>query len=151
LCDALGFDDWKDSPEFANNRKRSAEKRRIAERITEVVRKLTYDEITQRLYRALVPYAPVGTPLDVLHDRHMSEGRRWLPLKAGDKELKVPKLPISMAGTRDFEARHQAGTLGAHTDSILAELGYSTADIDALKSQKVVLRSDRMLNIDDPE
>jgi hypothetical protein len=44
-----------------------------------------------------------------------------------------------------------AGTLGAHTDSILAELEYSAADIEALKSQKVVLRSDRMLNIDDPE
>ena len=50
-----------------------------------------------------------------------------------------------------FETREQAGTLGAHTDSILADLGYSAADIEALKSQKVVLRSNRMLNIDDPE
>jgi crotonobetainyl-CoA:carnitine CoA-transferase CaiB-like acyl-CoA transferase len=151
LCDALGFDDWKKSPEFDNNRKRGAEKRRIAARITEAVRKLTYDDITQRLYTALVPYAPVGTPLDILSDRQMNEGKRWLPLKIGDKEFKVPKLPISMARTREFETREQAGTLGAHTDSILAELGYSAADIEALKSQKVVLRSDRMLNIDDPE
>jgi crotonobetainyl-CoA:carnitine CoA-transferase CaiB-like acyl-CoA transferase len=151
LCDALGFADWKKSAEFDNNRKRGAEKRRIAERITEAVRKLTYDDITQRLYKALVPYAPVGTPLDILDDRQMNEGKRWLPLKIGDKEFKVPKLPISMARTREFETRQQAGTLGAHTDSILAELGYSSADIEALKSQKVVLRSDRMLNIDDPE
>jgi crotonobetainyl-CoA:carnitine CoA-transferase CaiB-like acyl-CoA transferase len=151
LCDALGFADWKDSPEFDNNRKRGAEKRRIATRITEAVAKLTYDDITQRLYKALVPYAPVGTPLDILEDRQMNEGRRWLPLRIGDKEFKVPKLPISMARTRDFETREQAGTLGAHTDSILAELGYSAADIEALKSQKVVLRSNRMLNIDDPE
>ena len=75
----------------------------------------------------------------------------WLPLKIGDKNFKVPKLPITMAGTRDFETREQAGTLGAHTDSILADLGYSAAEIDALKSEKVVLRSNRMLNIDDPE
>ena len=151
LCDALGFDDWKKSPEFENNRKRTAEKRRIAVRITEAVQKLTYDDITQRLYKALVPYAPVGTPLDILEDRQMNEGKRWLPLKIGDKEFKVSKLPISMAATREFETRAQAGTLGAHTDSILAELGYSAADIDALKSQKVVLRSDRTLNTDDPE
>lgn len=151
LCDALGFEDWKKSPEFDNNRKRGAEKRRIAARITEAVRKLTYDDITERLYKALVPYAPVGTPLDILDDRQMNEGKRWLPLKIGDKEFKVPKLPISMAGTREFDTREPAGTLGAHTDSILAELGYSAADIEALKSEKVVLRSDRMLNIDDPE
>ena len=151
LCDALGFTDWKESPEFENNRKRGAEKRRIAERLTEAVAKLTYDDITERLYKALVPYAPVGTPLDILDDRQMNEGKRWLPLKIGDKEFKVPKLPISMAGTRDFEMREQAGTLGAHTDSILAELGYSAADIEALKAQKVVRRSDRMLNTDDPE
>ena len=151
LCDALGFEDWKKSPEFDNNRKRGAEKRRIATRITEAVAKLTYDDITGRLYKALVPYAPVGTPLDILDDRQMNEGQRWLPLKIGDKDFKVPKLPISMAGTREFETREQAGTLGAHTDSILADLGYSTAEIDALKSQKVVLRSNRMLNIDDPE
>jgi crotonobetainyl-CoA:carnitine CoA-transferase CaiB-like acyl-CoA transferase len=151
LCDALGFADWKNAPEFSNNRKRTAEKPRIAERITKAVRKLTYDDITQRLYKALVPYAPVGTPRDILDDRQMNEGQRWLPLKVGDKQFKVPKLPISLGGTRDFEARAQADTLGAHTDSILAELGYSAADIEALKSQKVVLRSDRMLNIDDPE
>jgi crotonobetainyl-CoA:carnitine CoA-transferase CaiB-like acyl-CoA transferase len=151
LCDALGFADWKKSPEFDNNRKRSAEKRRIAERIAEATRKLTYDDITQRLYKALVPYAPVGKPLDIVDDRQMNEGKRWLPLKIGDKAFKVPKLPISLGGTRDFEVREQAGTLGAHTDAILAELGYSAAQVDSLKSQKVVLRSDRMLNIDDPE
>jgi crotonobetainyl-CoA:carnitine CoA-transferase CaiB-like acyl-CoA transferase len=151
LCDALGFADWKDSPEFANNRKRTAAKPRIAERITEATKKLTYDEITQRLYDALVPYAPVGTPLHVLHDRHMSEGKRWLPLKVGDKDFKVPKLPVSLGRTVDFEVRAQAGPLGAHTDSILAEIGYSAAEIETLKSQKVVLRSDRTLNTDDPE
>jgi crotonobetainyl-CoA:carnitine CoA-transferase CaiB-like acyl-CoA transferase len=151
LCDALGFDDWKHSTEFDNNRKRTAEKRRIAARITEAVQQLTYEDITQRLYKALVPYAPVGTPLDILQDKHLAEGRRWLPLKIGDKELKVPKLPFSMGRTRDFEVRHQPAFLGEHTDSILEEIGYTRADIDALKSEKVVLRSNRMLNIDSPE
>ena len=151
LCDALGFDDWKNSPEFSNNRKRTAAKPRIAERITQTVKNYTYDEITALLYKALVPYAPVGTPLYILQDKHMREGKRWLPLKVGDKDFKVPKLPFSLSETHDFEVRAQAGSLGAHTDSILADLGLSAAEIDALKSQKVVLRSDRTLNTDDPE
>ena len=148
LCGALGFDDWKEAPEFNNNRKRSAEKRRIAERVQAAVQTYTYDEITERLYRALVPYAPVGTPLDIIDEKHLNEGQRWLPLKIGDRNFKVPKLPLSMGRTRDFEVREQAACLGEHTDSILAELGYTGTEIEALKADKVVRRSNRMLNID---
>ena len=148
LCGALGFDDWKEAPEFNNNRKRSAEKRRIAERVTTAVQAYTYDEITELLYKALVPYAPVGTPLDIIDEKHLNEGQRWLPLKIGDRNFKVPKLPLSMGRTRDFEVREQAACLGEHTDSILAELGYTGTEIEALKTDKVVRRSNRMLNID---
>ena len=151
LCGALGFDDWKEAPEFNNNRKRSAEKRRIAERVQAAVQTYTYDEITERLYRALVPYAPVGTPLDIIDEKHLNEGQRWLPLKIGDRNFKVPKLPLSMGRTRDFEVREQAACLGEHTDSILAELGYTGTEIEALKADKVVRRSNRMLNIDSAE
>ncbi|MES2563451.1 MAG: CaiB/BaiF CoA-transferase family protein [Pseudomonadota bacterium] len=148
LCDALGFDDWKAAPEFNNNRKRSAEKRRIAERIKTAVEAFTYDEITALLYRALVPYAPVGTPLDIIDEKHLNEAGRWLPLKVGDKLFKAPKLPVSMSQSEDFAVRHQAACLGEHTESILAEIGYSETEIAALKAEKVVLRSNKMLNID---
>lgn len=148
LCDALGFADWKAAPEFNNNRKRSAEKRRIAERIAQVVRTLSYDDITARLYKALVPYAPVGTPLDIVKERHLDEGRYWLPLKVGDKTLKAAKLPLAMLESRDFEVREQPAFLGEHTDVILGELGYTSDEIAALKDGKVVRRSSKMLNID---
>jgi crotonobetainyl-CoA:carnitine CoA-transferase CaiB-like acyl-CoA transferase len=146
LCDALGFDDWKDSPEFGNNRKRGAQKPRIAQRVMDTVAQLNYDEIAERLYKALVPYAPVNTPLDLIDEKHMNEGRRWMHVKVGDKNFKLPKLPFDMAGTADFEVREQPGCLGEHTDAILAGLGYSEQEIQALKSERVVLRSDQMLN-----
>ena len=151
LCDALGFDDWKSAPEFNNNRKRSAEKFRIAARVKEAVETFTYDDITARLYKALVPYAPVGTPLDLLNEKHLNEAQRWLPLKIGDKDFKVPKMPLTMESTRDFAIREQPACLGEHTDSILETLGYTQAEIATLKADKVVLRSNRMLNIDTPE
>ncbi len=149
LCDALGFDDWKNAAEFNTNRKRGAHKPRIAERVKAAVEQLTYDEIAQRLYRALVPYAPVNTPLDLLDEKHLNEGQRWLNLKVGDKRFKLPKLPIAMGRTADFEVREQPGNLGEHTDAILATLGYSAAQIQQLKSEQVVLRSQRMLNTED--
>ncbi len=147
LCDALAFDDWKKSPEFGSNRKRSAQKPLIAERIKQAVEKLTYDDVAGRLYKALVPYSPVNTPLDLIDERHLNEGRRWMYLKVGDERFKLPKIPIDLRCTDEFEVREQPGCLGAHTDSILAALGYSEQEIEALKSERVVLRSDRMLNI----
>lgn len=146
LCDALKFDDWKDAPEFSNNRKRGAQKPRIAERVKQAVETLTYDEIAARLYKALVPYSPVNTPLDLIDEKHLNEGRRWMHLNVGNEHLKLPKLPIDMGRTTEFDVREQPGCLGEHTDSILATLGYSEQEIQALKSERVVLRSNRMLN-----
>ncbi len=146
LCDALGFDDWKKLPEFNSNRKRSAQKPRIAERVKAVVETLPYDEVAERLYKALVPFSPVNTPMDLINEKQMNEGNRWLNLKVGDKQFKMPKLPISMGQTADFEVREHPGNLGEHTEGILATLGYSAADILKLKSEHVVLRSDQMLN-----
>jgi len=148
LCDALGFADWRDAAEFNNNRKRTLARPRIAERITAAVKQLTYDEITERLYKGLVPYAPVNTPMDLIEERQMNEGNRWLHLNVPGRKVKVPKLPFSMGGTEDFAVRHDPGALGADTDGILAGLGYCAADIESLKSEKIVLRSERMLNIE---
>jgi crotonobetainyl-CoA:carnitine CoA-transferase CaiB-like acyl-CoA transferase len=151
LCDALEFADWKNSPEFASNRKRSAQKPRIAERVKQVVETLTYDEIAARLYQALVPYSPVNTPLDLIDEKHLNEGRRWLHLTVGNEHFKLPKLPIDMGRTTEFAVREQPGCLGEHTDTILGALGYTALDIEKLKSDRVVLRSDRMLNIETRE
>jgi len=145
LCDALGFDDWKSSPEFNTNRKRSALKLRIAERVEEAVKQYTYDEITAKLHKRLVPYAPVNTPKGLLSEKHLNEAERWLLLRVPGHDLKVPKLPIDLQRTDAFDVRHQPANLGEHTDAILAELGYAPAEIERLKAEKVVLRSDRML------
>jgi crotonobetainyl-CoA:carnitine CoA-transferase CaiB-like acyl-CoA transferase len=149
LCDALGFDDWKNDPAFNNNRKRSAQKPRIAERVKAAVEQLDYDDIAQRLYKALVPYSPVNTPLDLIDETQMNEGKRWMHLTVGGKQIKVPKLPISMGRTADFNVRENPAALGEHTDAILATLGYSAADIQKLKADKIVLRSNKMLNTED--
>jgi len=145
LCDALGFDDWKHSKEFDTNRKRSALKLRIAERVEAAVKQYTYDEITAKLHAVLVPYAPVNTPKGLLDEKHLNEADRWLALRVPGLDLKVPKLPIDLRQSEKFGVRHQPAALGEHTDAILAELGYAPADIERLKAERVVLRSDRML------
>jgi crotonobetainyl-CoA:carnitine CoA-transferase CaiB-like acyl-CoA transferase len=127
------------------------QKPRIAERITKTVEQLAYDEVAERLYKGLVPYAPVNSPLDLVNERQMNEGNRWLHLNVGDEHFKLPKLPISMGMTADFSVRQGPGGLGEHTDSILAEVGYSPQEIEKLKAARVVLRSDKILNVESRE
>lgn len=148
LCDVLGFTDWRDSTEFNSNRKRGVHKPRINERVAEAVAKMNYDDLAQRLYKALVPYAPVNTPLDLVNERQMTEGDYWMHLKVGGKPLRVPKLPIAMERTKEFTVREQPGALGAHTDEILANLGYTGPQIEQLKAEKIVVRTDKLLNTD---
>jgi crotonobetainyl-CoA:carnitine CoA-transferase CaiB-like acyl-CoA transferase len=145
LCDVLGFEDWKDSSEFNTNRKRGVHKMRIAERVRSAVEKFSYEEITAKLYERAVPYAPVNTPKGLLGEKHLNEAHRWLSLRVPGLDLKVPKLPIDLRNTEDFAVRRQPANIGEHTDVILAELGYTVADIERLKAENVVVRSQRML------
>jgi crotonobetainyl-CoA:carnitine CoA-transferase CaiB-like acyl-CoA transferase len=145
LCGALGFEDWKDAVEFNSNRKRAVERQRLVERIGKAVETLSYDEIAARLYKWRVPFAPVNSPRDLVDDEHLNRGNRWLNLSVPGYQLKVPKVPFHMERTPDFDVRQQPACLGEHTDIILEELGYSPADIAALKKENVVLRSNRML------
>jgi len=93
----------------------------------------------------------VNTPLDLIDERQMNEGRRWMYLRVGEERFKLPKIPVAMRQTAEFEVREQPGCLGEHTDAILAALGYPADEIDRLKSERVVLRSDRMLNTETRE
>jgi crotonobetainyl-CoA:carnitine CoA-transferase CaiB-like acyl-CoA transferase len=144
LCEVLGFDDWKDSKEFNTNRKRSAQKGRLAERIKAAVLQYDFADIVQKLGERRIPYAPVNTPLGLVSERHLNEAERWLKLDVAGHGLKVSKLPVSMSETQDFAVRAQPGTIGNHTDLILAEIGYSAAEIAAFKDAKVVATTDRM-------
>jgi crotonobetainyl-CoA:carnitine CoA-transferase CaiB-like acyl-CoA transferase len=144
LCELLGFDDWKDSPEFNTNRKRSAQKGRLAERIKAAVLQYEFADITRKLGERRIPYAPVNTPMGLVSEQHLNEAKRWLNLEAAGHKLKVSKLPIHLQETQEFEVRQAPSPSGHDTDEILAEAGYSAAEIAAFKAEKVVAATDRM-------
>jgi crotonobetainyl-CoA:carnitine CoA-transferase CaiB-like acyl-CoA transferase len=144
LCELLGFDDWRDSPEFNTNRKRSANKAVLAERIKAAVLNYTFADITRKLGEKRIPYAPVNTPMGLLSEQHLNAGQRWLELDVAGHNLKVSKLPVHMSETEEFDVRQLPGTIGSDTDRILADVGYSAAEIAAFKAEKIVAATDRM-------
>jgi len=148
LCDILGFEDWKDAPEFDTNKKRAQQRPRLAERIKSALAHYSFGDICDKLYKAGIPNAPVNAPLDLLDERHLKEAERWLFMQVAGREFKVPKLPFDLLTTTDFEVRTPPDSLGHHTDEILAGLGYTPGQVQALKTARAVSVSSQILNID---
>lgn len=145
LCEAIDAPDLLEAPEFetiADRRENDAElDERLAARIGQ------YDRATvlERLRDAGVPTAPVNTTAEVLADEHLEatdffEEVQW-PSDGTtadiDADVKVPGLPFSSSA---FSAHQPSNppALGADTAAVLAELGYSYREIEALLERGVI-------------
>jgi crotonobetainyl-CoA:carnitine CoA-transferase CaiB-like acyl-CoA transferase len=90
------------------------------------------------LERADVPFAPIYTLDEAVNDaqvRHLGMVQSVTHSKEGT--YKVLGYPLALSETPLGPAVAPA-TLGEHTDEILAEVGYSTAEIGQLREQGVV-------------
>jgi len=88
---------------------------------------------------ARIPAGPVLSPQQVLDDPHVAARGLFRPLEYPGAERPAPVMdtPVHLSASPG-SVRKRAPTLGEDTDTILEELGYSGADIAALREQRVV-------------
>ena len=86
-----------------------------------------------------LPFAPITRPQDLFEDPHLlaTGGLAPMVLNNGRSTL-VPLMPITLDGERPG-LRNNPPQIGEHTDALLAEVGYSVAQIDSLRACKTVL------------
>ena len=132
FCDAMEEPAWRDDPELATNALRSANRERVYDVITTAFSKLTTDEIVTRLDAAAVPCGPI-LPVDEILTHPQVEDQD-LVQKVGHKtlgEVQVMGFPYRFSET-PLDIRHGPPVLGQDSRSILAELGYDDAAIEAM-------------------
>ena len=138
LMSAIGRDDLRDDPALAKNDGRAAQMARIDNAIAAWTSKFTQEEVLERMEKAEVPAGRIYTAADIAADPHYAARGMIEKIVASDGEpLKVPGIVPKLSGTPGG-IRTQAPKLGEHTDAILAEVGYSTADIAALRKGGIV-------------
>ena len=137
LMKALGRADTLDDPRFADWPRRIAHSRELHQIIEEALVRESSAEWARRLASADAPAAPVlGIPETVQLEQLTS--RDVL------QTIDTPYGPLRLAGS-GFRLEHGGGSVdrapatpGQHTDEVLAEAGYSAADIAAMRQQDVV-------------
>ena len=117
---------------FASNSRRTAERQALRAIIVESFASLTAEQVIARLDEAQIANARMNDMHDVWKHPQLEARGRWT--QVGTPTGPVPAL-LPPGDTDAFTPRMDAVPgLGQHTDSILAELGWSSADIEALHS-----------------
>ena len=139
LAPALGLPELASDPRFAVNIERVKHRRALEAALEAAIARHDRESLLKTLEDAGVPATPVNTVQQVMEDaqtaaRSMVE--RVLHPRLG--EIPVVGTPVKFSRMRPG-VRRPAPQQGEHSDEILAEHGYSSAEIAALRAKKVVV------------
>ena len=125
-----------DDPRFSTNTRRVANRPELAKIIDRVFRGLTAAELLDRLDRAQIASARINSMEDVWQHPQFKARQRWRTVETPEGSIPALIPPCTFAG---FEARMDPiPALGAHTEQVLTEIGYSGVDIARLRTEAVV-------------
>jgi crotonobetainyl-CoA:carnitine CoA-transferase CaiB-like acyl-CoA transferase len=138
FCDEFGLKELRADERLDDNAKRVAARAWLPARIAEEMLRYPSAELSERLERCRVPFAPLRRPDQLLDDAHLRAAGQLLdtPLPGGGT-ARLPKLPVHSTAF-EMGLQRPAPTLGEHTRDVLRELGLETDEIDALASRRVI-------------
>ncbi|MGE3142848.1 MAG: CaiB/BaiF CoA transferase family protein [Hyphomonadaceae bacterium] len=138
FCRAIGRADLVEDARFANHAARFANRAALRAEIAAVLKTRPSAYWIEKLIAADLPCGPVYTIDEVFEDPQVKHLRMTREVRS--PELGAQTLVAQAFDFADlaFEARRAAPALGADAGTVLAEAGYSAAEIDDLRTRAII-------------
>ena len=139
LMAEIGRDDMAQDPGLKDNAGRVARVAEIDGVIGQWTAQHTVDEVLAALDRASVPAGRIYTVADIAHDPHYQARDMLQTVHMDDgSDLMVPGIVPKLSRTPGGHRRN-APSIGQDSDAVLAGMGLSAAQIQALREQGIVV------------
>jgi crotonobetainyl-CoA:carnitine CoA-transferase CaiB-like acyl-CoA transferase len=134
----IGAEEWLSDPRFASDKARGDNGAIVSARLGEWCASRTTADAIAAFEGARVPAGPVYTMREALADPQVGATDIFTGIDfPGIGKAPVASTPVKLHATPG-EVRMRPPLLGEHTDEVLKELGYSAAQIAALRDDGVV-------------
>jgi CoA:oxalate CoA-transferase len=131
LAAAAGRRDWIDDPRFAKYPDRRANWGKLIDELESWSKELTSAEVQRVFDRHQVPSSPYRTVKQAMDDPQLAHRHSFAEIHDGGGTFRALNPPFRMSNA-EAAAKPFVAALGEHSQAILAELGYTPAEIAAL-------------------
>jgi len=138
-CRLVGREELFDDPRFADDDLRWQNGDVLNDIMARWCADKTKAQVLELLEKAKMPSAPLYSTQDVLDDPHIAAMGylQRVPFPGAPRDVPIVDTPFRMSATPG-SIRRRAPLLGEHTDEVLAEIGYSAAEIERLRADAII-------------
>ena len=137
FCDAFGFADLKANPQLTSNNDRVRAREWLMQDLRHRLANHSAAELSAKFEANSLPFAPITQPEDLFNDPHLKQTGGLAPITLPDgRETETILLPLMMDSQR-LGIRANPPRLGEHSHALLASVGYSATEIEALYAQQI--------------
>jgi len=128
-----------DDPRFQDDSQRGDHGEVLSQIMSDWCASLTRAEALAQLRAARIPAAPVNSPRETLQDAEVLAARPFTAMGFPGIRGTIPVVnPPAMLSRTPADIHRRPPMVGEHTDEVLAEIGYSSADIAQLHAAGVI-------------
>lgn len=135
----MGEEHWLTDARFATDQLRGDNAEVISERLARWGKDKTNQEVLDILQEARIPCGEILSPQQALDNEHVVATGifKQVDYPGLKKPAPIAETPVKLSRTPG-KFRFRAPTLGEHTEKIMAELGYSEAQIERLREKHII-------------